>query len=212
MSRCLVLSSGWLLGPLLLAGSLSCWDWGMGNHRDFSPAKPVVVMTAESDSGASHSDHYTALDPVITWAAVENATSYTMWLDGKLTNLGNVLTITLTGLAEGSHHFGLQGANDGQLGFSGDLDITIDRTAPAIPAPVGLGAVSTSTPTWTWPVIDDATSYLVALDGAPGVAVASASFTPAASLATGSYAITVQAVDLAGNRSSASPAAEAITP
>jgi len=212
MSQFKVPPSGWLLCPLLLAGSLSCWDYGLGAKRTISPAAPVVVMTAASDSGASPSDHYTALDPVLTWTAVEYANSYTLWLDGKVTDLGNVLTITLTGLAEGSHHFSLQGVSDGQLGASGDLIFTIDRTAPVVPAPASLGAVGTSSPTWTWPVIDDATSYLVALDGAPGVAVASASFTPAASLAPGSHAITVQAVDLAGNRSAASPAAEVITP
>lgn len=174
------------------------------------PAAPAATMTAASDSGASNSDRVTKLDPALTWTAVATATSYERSVDGgAYTDLGNVLTTTVSGLADGAHTIAIRAKNAAGSGSATTITVTIDKTAQAVPAPGNLGTVATATPTWTWSAVAGATAYLVSLDGGAETSVATASFTPGSALADGAHSITVKSVDLAGNTSAASTAATA---
>jgi Bacterial Ig-like domain len=173
------------------------------------PAAPVASMTAASDSGSSNSDGYTSLSPVYTWPAVTNATGYVLVVDGgPQIDLGNVLTTTLSGYADGPHTVAIYSKNAAGLSataYTGSFNL--DTLAQAVPTPASLSDTTNLKPTFTWTSISGATSYLVSLDGGAETSVANANFTPSFDLSIGSHNIKVRSVDQAGNQSVQSSAA-----
>ena len=124
------------------------------------PAAPVVAV-----------DTVTETTVTLTWAAVENATSYNVYV-GEATEAVNVkeTTYTATGLtAETEYTFVVKAVNE--VGESEASNVATAKTlaaAPVVPEPVAPAApvvvvdtVTETTVTLTWAAVEGATSYNV---------------------------------------------------
>lgn len=193
-------------------------------------AAPGTVGTpdllATSDSGSSPTDNITNLSaPTLSGANAVNHSLVHLLVDGV--TVGSVTasgagawTFTLSTIAAGTHTVTAVGedvaGNDGPA--SAGLTLVVDTAAPTLAAPdllasSDLGSASTDniTAATTQTLSGDATSgdIVSVLVGGVTVGVATASggsWTYNLSLSAGSYAVTAQGSDLAGNIGTVSPA------
>jgi len=161
------------------AGGTSPWSAGrpFTVPSVFAPAAPTLLAPSGTVTSAT---------PTFSWAAVANATSYTVWVDdastqGKLqqvyaaTALGCAagtgtcaVTPTVT-LAPGKGNWWVKATTAGGDGpWSAGLAFTVPAAfAPAAPTPLGpTGTVASTTPTFSWAAVPNATSYALWVDDA----------------------------------------------
>ncbi len=161
-------------------------------ERDATPPAAAVGLRATSP---------TAGDVSLAWDAVPGAVRYRVLADGaalvEVAGTSHVATA-----AEGAHAYAVVAidlaGNEGPA--SEPLAVVVDRTAPAAPAALtAAAAVTSGTPTLAWAPVADAVAYRVLRGGAAVATVAAPAYLDQASLADGTYAYAVAAIDAAGN-------------
>ncbi|MES2257459.1 MAG: Ig-like domain-containing protein [Pseudomonadota bacterium] len=197
-----------------------------------APAAPGTPdLASGSDTGSSSTDDITsATTPTITGTAEIGATVKLYDTDGT-TVLGTAIangsgnwSITSSALSEGAHTLAAKATDAaGNAGTaSGDLEVIIDATAPAVPSAPDLtdasdtgisnsdNATSNTTPIFTGTAELGATVKLYDTDGTTVLGTATADSTTgvwsitSSTLTSGSHTLTAKAFDTAGNASSAS--------
>ncbi len=163
--------------------------------------------------------------PNLTWTAVLNAHHYEIQIDDSNLftsvnqtnpNAGLSYTVTpdLTGTTGTIYYWRVRGLNiSNQPGpWSAVRKFVVDTVAPVAPnltLPAANAIIPTSKPAFTWAAVAGAVGYLVdvtdvSCNFAPPANITNATtaittFTPASSLAQGTYCWRVQSVDAAGN-------------
>jgi uncharacterized delta-60 repeat protein len=207
------------------------------SRRLLSAAPLAPDLVGASDSGASSTDNITRFDNGTAATALQFVVGGTtadaevnVYVDGTLagtaTGSGSVVTVAIdptVKLAEGVHEVTARQTDPGgaESDPSPDLSLTVDVTAPAAPPapdllPTSDTGVSNSddltndnTPTFA---VAGAPYFRLLRDGVllSGPRETGTSYT-APALADGTWAFTVQAEDVAGNPSPASPALQVTT-
>jgi hypothetical protein len=211
-----------------------------GNVSGFSPVLTVTIdktapavpstpdLTAASDSGASSTDNKTNANPTVFTGSAEAGSIVTLF-DGGL-QIGNATAasngawiFSVAALSEGSHTITAKAtdAADNTSVTSGALSVTIDRSAPSIPAAPVLALASDSgasnsdgntrvaTPVFTGTA--EAGSKVKLFDGTTQVGSVTAPLSgtwsiTSSTLSNDSHAMRVTATDVAGNASNLSNA------
>ena len=172
-----------------------------------TPPKPVILAgpAASGWSGAS---------TAFTWtlgAHSEPASTvrYATRLDAGTTSAFLVdTTLSLAGLAEGSHTLWIIARDDLAMRDSTSRIWTVDVTAPTVAfasGPIEAG-YSTTAPTFGWSGTDNLAPanqlrFAYSLDGGAFTAPATATIAALSGLASGAHTLAVHSVDLAGNPS-----------
>ncbi|MDD2565678.1 MAG: Ig-like domain-containing protein [Candidatus Gracilibacteria bacterium] len=93
------------------------------------------ILSAASDTGSSTTDGITnSTNPILTWTAVVGATSYQIWNGASRSDIGNVTTIGLGAIANGTYTYKIRAKNSGGTGpDSLNLTIVVDRALPVTP-------------------------------------------------------------------------------
>ena len=199
-------------------------------YKAYTPA--AVDLAAASDSGVSNSDNITN-DTTPTFTGTVPAGSYvTLYVDGvanQTVQLGagvSTYNLTTTALSNATHAITIKVVSSSAVissnfsNASTALNVTIDSVAPAAPTAPDLVAASDSgvsntdnitnvtQPNFTGSAEAGSTVTLFSNGAAVGSAASNSTFTAAPSVAMtdGSYSITAQAMDTAGNLSALSAA------
>ncbi len=178
-----------------------------GNHS--APSEPATVLvdtTAPAPPTGLAASSATRVAPVLTWEASSGATQYRAFLDGTPEGITADTTFTFALPADGDHHLAVSAidAAGNESAPSSAITVTVDHTPPATPD--GLAGTSPTgvAPAIHWDAVPGADHYDVTRDGAAVGSVGVAAFTDSIPDSDATLSYTVEAVDLAGNRSAAS--------
>jgi hypothetical protein len=189
-----------------------------GNVSALSPAEDVTVdRTPPGVPLVSAADTVTASAPQLDWPAVADDGSgldhYRVFRDGVV--IASPVSSTCTdgsAPADGVHVYTVTAVDvaGNESAGSAPVAVTVDTTAPSVPASLSATSPTTSAPQLSWPAASDAGSgvagYRVLREGVVIATVTTTSHSDASLTADGSYTYTVRAFDRAGNVSGLSAA------
>ncbi len=183
-----------------------------GNVGSASSSTAVLVDTvAPSAPSGLAATTPTRVAPALTWTAATDAGAgilrYRIRRDG--TQVATRTTATYTdpdALADGSYAYDViaEDAAGNLSAASTAVTVVLDTAAPATPAAPTASSPTNAAPALTWAAVSGAATYRVLRDGTVVDTVATTSWVEPGSLADGSYAYALVAVDAAGNASAAS--------
>jgi chitodextrinase len=188
------------------------------NNQVFTTTAPVVDTTAPTNPIGLLASNITETTATLSWTASTDAvgvTDYVIYNNGVLlvVSTGNVINHTLTGLSAATNYSLTVRARDGAGNFSNDSNTIVfttiapDTTAPTVPTSLVASNVTETTATLSWTASTDAVGVVDYRVYNNGILLLSTTGGPVTfytliglSNAT-DYAITISAVDAAGNTS-----------
>jgi large repetitive protein len=191
-----------------------------GPHTDFSIGAAAVPPAAPTGIMASNT---TTPTPTISWNAVSNALTYSLYLirvdSGAVISGATGLTSPSythgANLADGPYRIWVKAHNAaGSSAWSAPFDFTVGAplSPPSVPTGFSLTNGETTTPTIHWGAVPNAATYSIYFIRLADSTVISAatglmsnSFTPGAPLSPGGHRIWVKAHNLAGSSAWSAP-------
>jgi fibronectin type 3 domain-containing protein len=189
-----------------------------GNLSALSPVADVTVdRTPPGVPAVSAAQPVTASAPQLDWPAAADDGSgldhYRVFRDGvAIASPVDSAYTDGSALADGVYIYTVTSvdAAGNESASSAPVAVSVDTTAPSVPASLSAASPTTSAPQLSWPAANDAGSgvagYRVLREGVVIATVTATSYLDTSLTADGSYTYTVRAFDLAGNASGLSAA------